>query len=55
MSHNYPCTGHVTLKFCQDVSNKIYAHAKNIKTAAFENFKLFPENQPPNKIGLNND
>ena len=26
-----------------------------MKNAAFENFKLFPEKHPPNKIGLNND
>ena len=35
--------------------NKFYAHKKSIKSTAFENFKLFSENQPPNKIGLNND
>ena len=35
--------------------NKFYAHTKSIKNKAFENFKLLPENQPPNKIGLNND
>ena len=28
---------------------------KKYKNTAFENFKLFPENQPPNKIGSNND
>ena len=26
-----------------------------MKNTAFENFKLFPEKHPPNKIGLNND
>ena len=35
--------------------NKFYAHTKSIKNAAFENFKLFPENQPSNKTGSNND
>ena len=26
-----------------------------MKNTAFDNFKLFPENQPPNKKGVNND
>ena len=47
MSHSYPSIGHVTLKFCQDMSK--------IKNPASENLKLFMENQPANKIGLNND
>ena len=35
--------------------NNFYAHAKSIKDTAFGNFKLFPENQPSNKIGSNNN
>ena len=53
MSHKYPSTCHVILKFCQ--VNTFYAHTESIKNTAFENFKLFPENQPSNKIGSNND
>ena len=35
--------------------NKFYAHTGSMKNTAFDNFKLFPENQPPNKKGVNND
>ena len=56
MSHNYSSTGHVILKFCQDMSKKVYKKCtKSIKNTAFENFKLFPENLPSNKIGSNNN
>ena len=56
MSHNYPSTGHVILKFLSGyVLSKFYAHTKSIKNTAFENFKLFLENQPSNKTGSNND
>ena len=53
MSHNYPSTGYVTLNFVRICLNKFYEPTKSIKNPAFENFKLFSENQPRNKIGLN--
>ena len=55
MCHNFPSTDHVILKFCPTCLNKFYAHAKSIKKTAFENFKLFPENQLSNNTESNND